>query len=161
MTFAARDFSRRRGVSDEHIPQWICEERATKSGRKRPAALRVAPNLACGFVARRFQPHGQGCALLAPRHRPNWAQRTSSYLCLRPLSKLHSLFWFVSVLGCCACRTVPPLAPANLSEPGWTMREGQAVWRPKTEGPEIAGELLVAIHRTGETYLQFTKTPLP
>src|SRR6266566_1271592 len=58
MTFAARDFSPRRGVSDEHIPQWICEERATKSGRKRPAALRVAPNLACGFVARRLQPHG-------------------------------------------------------------------------------------------------------
>src|SRR6267143_2632230 len=61
MTFAARDFSPRRGVSDEHIPQWICEERATKSGRKRPAALRVAPNLACGFVARRLQPHGRGC----------------------------------------------------------------------------------------------------
>src|SRR2546427_4643422 len=59
MTFAARDFSPRRGVSDEHIPQWICEERATKSGRKRPAALRVAPNLACGFVARRLQPHGE------------------------------------------------------------------------------------------------------
>ena len=56
MTFAAIDFSPRRGVSDEHIPQWICEERATKSGRKRPAALRVAPNLACGFVARRLQP---------------------------------------------------------------------------------------------------------
>src|SRR6266566_9504520 len=86
MTFAARDFSPRRGVSDEHIPQWICEERATKSGRKRPAALRVAPNLACGFVARRLQPHGRGCALLAPCHRPNWAQRTSSYLCFRPLS---------------------------------------------------------------------------
>src|SRR5438034_9105818 len=85
MTFAARDFSPRRGVSDEHIPQWICEERATKSGRKRPAALRVAPNLACGFVARRLQPHSRGCALLAPRHRPNWAQRTSSYLCFRPL----------------------------------------------------------------------------
>src|SRR6266404_7548412 len=86
MTFAARDFSPRRGESDEHIPQWICEERATKSGRKRPAALRVAPNLACGFVARRLQPQGRGCALLAPRHRPNWAQRTSSYLCLRQLT---------------------------------------------------------------------------
>src|SRR5437763_15375280 len=88
MSFAAKDFSPRRGVSDEHIPQWICEERATKSGRKRPAALRVAPNLACRFVARRLQPHGRGCALLAPRHRPNWAQRTPSYLCLRPLSAL-------------------------------------------------------------------------
>src|SRR5437667_10099802 len=91
LTLAARDFSPRRGVSDEHIPQWICEERATKSGRKRPAALRVAPNLACGFVARRLQPHGRGCALLAPRHRPNWAQRTSSYLCLRPLSRKYAV----------------------------------------------------------------------
>src|SRR5438105_2159826 len=54
MTFAARDFSPRRGVSDEHIPQWICEERATKSGRKRPAALRVAPSsrLATGQIGR-------------------------------------------------------------------------------------------------------------
>src|SRR5882762_4763423 len=65
MTFAARDISPRRGVSDEHVPQWICKERATKSGRKGPAALRVAPNLACGFVARRSQPHLWG--MLPPR----------------------------------------------------------------------------------------------
>src|SRR6478672_3624731 len=60
MTFAARDFSARRGASDEHIPQWICKERATKSGRKRTAARRVAPNLACGCVARRLQTHLRG-----------------------------------------------------------------------------------------------------
>ena len=30
MTFAARDFSAGRGASDEHIPEWICVERATK-----------------------------------------------------------------------------------------------------------------------------------
>src|SRR5256885_16860022 len=78
---AARDFSARRGASDEHISQWICKERATKSGRKRTAARRVAPNLACGRVARRLQIHFGICALLAPCHRPNWAQRTSSYLC--------------------------------------------------------------------------------
>src|SRR2546426_9995309 len=68
MPFAARDFSPRRGVSDEHIPQWICKERATKSGRKRPAALRVAPNLACGFVARRLQSHVRG--MRPPRASP-------------------------------------------------------------------------------------------
>ena len=56
VTFAARDFAVRRGANDEHIPQWICEERATKTGRKRPGALRVAPNLACGVVARQLQP---------------------------------------------------------------------------------------------------------
>src|SRR6266446_8130134 len=57
MTFAARDFSARRGASDEHTLQGVCEERATKSGRKRTAARRVAPNLACGGVARRSQIH--------------------------------------------------------------------------------------------------------
>src|SRR5580765_1663168 len=79
MTFAARDFLPRRGASDEHIPKWICKERATKSGRKRPTAQGVAPNLARGFVARRSQPHFGGCSLLAPRHRPNWAQRMYRY----------------------------------------------------------------------------------
>src|SRR5881296_2669342 len=93
------------------------------------------------------------------RQRPRWRFRGIG-LNSRNLSKLHSLFWFVSVLGCCACRTASLLSPANLSGPGWTIREGQAVWRPKTEAPEIAGELLVATHRNGETFLQFTKTPL-
>ena len=37
-------------------PRAVCEERTTKPAPKRPAALRVAPNLACGFVARRLQP---------------------------------------------------------------------------------------------------------
>src|SRR5213593_3761034 len=78
--FAARIFLSRRGASDEHIPQWICKERATKPGAKRTAALWVAPSLACGFVARRSQPHCGGCSLLAPRHRPNWAQQNTSHL---------------------------------------------------------------------------------
>lgn len=74
---------------------------------------------------------------------------------------MHVLFWLVSALGWGACRTTPPLAPVNLSLPGWVIREGQVVWRPKIAAPEIAGELLVATHRNGEAYLQFTKTPLP
>src|SRR6266436_5715904 len=94
------------------------------------------------------------------RQRP-YCQFQTIGLNSRNLSKLHSLFWFMSMLGCGACRTAPPMAPANLSAPGWTIRQGQAVWRPKTEAPEIAGELLVATHRNGQTFLQFTKTPLP
>src|SRR5437773_2354238 len=45
-TFAAIDFGRRVGASDEHIPQWICKERATTPPPKRRAALRVALRLA-------------------------------------------------------------------------------------------------------------------
>ena len=67
-TIAARNFSRRRGESDEHIPQWICKERTTKSARKRTAALWVAFKLACGFVARRLQTHWR--AMRPPRASP-------------------------------------------------------------------------------------------
>jgi len=79
-TFAAMDFGRRLGASDEHIPQRICKERATTPPAKRHAALWVAPNLARGFVARSV---GYRCGYtpsLAPRHGPNWAQRTYAYL---------------------------------------------------------------------------------
>jgi hypothetical protein len=59
------------------------------------------------------------------------------------------------------CRTLAPLPAVNLSEPGWTLRQGQAVWQSKQDAPEIAGELLFAVHSDGRTLLQFTKTPLP
>src|SRR5437667_9522543 len=79
-TFAAMDFGRRLGASDEHIPQWICEERATPPPPKRHAALRVAPNLARRFVARSAEYRCGYTPSLAPRHGPNWVQRTCAYL---------------------------------------------------------------------------------
>ena len=92
--------------------------------------------------------------------RPGWRFRAIG-LNSRNASRLHSLFWLVSVLGWGACRTAPPFPKANLSEPGWTLREGQVVWRRNIQAPEIAGDLLVATHRNGETLLQFSKPPLP
>jgi hypothetical protein len=59
-----------------------------------------------------------------------------------------------------ACNTVS-LQPANLSEPGWKIQQGQAVWRAKKDSPEIAGELLLATNSNGRTVVQFTKTPFP
>jgi hypothetical protein len=64
-------------------------------------------------------------------------------------------FWSVG------CRTVQPSLVVDLSEPGWRVRQGQAVWRPKHRAPELAGELLVAAHADGRTLVQFTKTPFP
>jgi hypothetical protein len=50
----------------------------------------------------------------------------------------------------------------NLSEPGWAIRQGQAIWRPPGKtSPEIAGELLLATRAGGATFVQFTKTPFP
>jgi len=66
-------------------PLWVCKERATKPATKRTAARRVALLWAWGVVARRSQPHFGGCSLLAPSPKPKATQRTSPYLCLRPL----------------------------------------------------------------------------
>jgi hypothetical protein len=65
----------------------------------------------------------------------------------------------LSTLFAMGCRTVQPLAPADFSAPGWTIRQGQAVW--KTQESDLAGELILAIHSDGSSALQFIKTPLP
>src|SRR5438046_7954671 len=69
-TFAAMDFGRRLGASDEHIPQWICKERATTPPPKRHAALRVALKLAWGFVAQSVEYRWGYTPSFAPRPRP-------------------------------------------------------------------------------------------
>jgi hypothetical protein len=59
------------------------------------------------------------------------------------------------------CQLLPPLPPADFSEPGWQVREGQAIWRSSAEAPELAGELLFATNMAGRTMVQFIKTPIP
>lgn len=67
---------------------------------------------------------------------------------------------FVSLLCLTACRTTP-LPSVNLQDPGWMVREGQAVWKRNKDAPEIAGEVLLATRADGRTFVQFTKTPFP
>ncbi|MBI5383345.1 MAG: hypothetical protein HZA90_01520 [Verrucomicrobia bacterium] len=68
--------------------------------------------------------------------------------------------WFaLSALGLVGCQTPAPLAPLNLAEPGWQVRQGQAVWRARPQRPALAGEFLVAWHSDGRGFAQFTKTP--
>jgi hypothetical protein len=59
------------------------------------------------------------------------------------------------------CMTAPPLPKANLSEPGWTVREGQAVWKRGSDAPEITGDLVLANRPDGSAFMQFTKAGLP
>ncbi|MEY2429671.1 MAG: hypothetical protein QOJ40_2556 [Verrucomicrobiota bacterium] len=68
------------------------------------------------------------------------------------------LLFLLAVTG---CAMLPPLAPANLKDPGWSVREGQAVWKAKRGAAEIAGEILVATQPNGAAFVQFTKTPFP
>jgi hypothetical protein len=68
---------------------------------------------------------------------------------------------FCVAVALCGCRTMKPLPAANLQEPGWTVREGQAVWKRKASEPEIAGEIIVATRTDGRSFVQFSKNPFP
>src|SRR5581483_420736 len=59
------------------------------------------------------------------------------------------------------CLSGPPLPRADLSGPGWIIRQGQAVWRQQRGADGIAGEILVASAGPQRTLVQFTKTPFP
>ena len=64
------------------------------------------------------------------------------------------------LLACTCCRTLPPLPQADFKEPGWTVREGQAIWTQPHHKAEIAGELLVATRAQGSgLFVQFSKNP--
>ncbi len=65
------------------------------------------------------------------------------------------------VAGLAAGCAAPRLAPVDLAEPGWTIRESAAVWHPPGNAPELAGELLVASHPDGRRFVQFSKQSFP
>jgi len=55
----------------------------------------------------------------------------------------------------------PDKALFVVSGPGWTVRQGEAIWRPGLRYPELAGEIVLAQNPDGRASLQFTKTLLP
>ena len=67
----------------------------------------------------------------------------------------------LAALALSGCRSLPLQPPIDLSGPGWILREGQAVWRPRGGAEGVAGDLVVATHPDGRSVVQFTKTPLP
>jgi len=59
------------------------------------------------------------------------------------------------------CITSPDKTLFSTSGPGWTVRQGQAIWKPGSKHPELAGEIVLAQNPDGRSSLQFTKTLLP
>ena len=59
------------------------------------------------------------------------------------------------------CVSMPKLPAIDTSAPGWKMRQGQALWRNKSNAPEIAGEIVLATNTNGAAFLQFLKNPIP
>jgi hypothetical protein len=58
------------------------------------------------------------------------------------------------------CRTPLPHPRVDLTDPGWQIRRGQALWKPSRTRPEIAGELLIATHPDGRALVEWTKPPV-
>jgi hypothetical protein len=59
------------------------------------------------------------------------------------------------------CRTSQPLPAADFTAPGWHVLQGQAVWKPSKDRPELAGDLLLATNVNGNFFFQFSKIPFP
>ncbi len=56
------------------------------------------------------------------------------------------------------CASAPPPA-LDLSTPGWTILQGQALWHRKGS-PDLAGELLLATNVDARAFVQFSKPPI-
>jgi hypothetical protein len=79
----------------------------------------------------------------------------------RGCSRARALLLICSFVALSACRTVPPLNAVDLQGPGWTVRQGQAVWQRPHGAPEIAGEILLATCENGRSLVQFSKNGFP
>lgn len=51
--------------------------------------------------------------------------------------------------------------PVDLKAPGWTVRQGQAVWKLPHSDRDVAGDVTVALGPEGRSFVQFSKTPFP
>jgi hypothetical protein len=80
----------------------------------------------------------------------------------RYAGRFSRMLGFLLLSSFCGCLSLHPLPKADISQPGWTVRQGQAVWQPPgRNSPELAGELLLATRTDGSAFVQFTKTPFP
>jgi hypothetical protein len=79
----------------------------------------------------------------------------------RPTKLKFYLFLLLLAAAVFGCRTAPPLPPADFSAPGWRVQQGQAIWKPSSNRPELAGDLLLATNANGNFFIQFSKIPFP
>lgn len=77
-----------------------------------------------------------------------------------PRSGLLLTFASAALLLLAACGTTREgsLDPLDTSAPGWSVRQGQALWQPAGKSPEIAGDVVISSHPSAGSYVQFSKT---
>jgi hypothetical protein len=81
--------------------------------------------------------------------------RLSGYSCRASLGSA----LLAILLLCSGCQTATK-SLFTASGPGWHVQQGQALWRPKRDLPEIGGDIVMADHEDGRCLIQFDKTPL-
>ncbi len=59
------------------------------------------------------------------------------------------------------CRTAATDSLFTAAGPGWHVQQGQALWRPGRNYPELGGEVVVASHADGRCAVQFLKMTIP
>lgn len=79
---------------------------------------------------------------------------------LRPTDVVWMLLWVTPPLLVCGCAHAPVMSEVDLSTAQWRVWSGQALWEPGREQPSVVGEVLLALHETGDTYINLAKPPL-
>lgn len=69
--------------------------------------------------------------------------------------------WAMGLFLLTGCFSFHKFPPIDLSQPGWRVQQGEALWTPQRGMPELAGELVLADHTDGRSFVQFTKGNLP
>ena len=77
------------------------------------------------------------------------------------VSRATSILAALLLAFCPGCHTAISLPPADFSAPGWRVQSGQAVWKPSSSRPELAGDLVLATNVNGNFFIQFSKMPFP
>jgi hypothetical protein len=72
---------------------------------------------------------------------------------------MRHFLWPLILVCLCGCYSHKPYPwpPDNLSAPGWKVWNGQAVWKPRKNIPELTGDVMVAVNGK-RAIVQFTKT---
>ncbi len=64
----------------------------------------------------------------------------------------------LTLFGCASTADWPQI---DLSQAGWTVWTGQALWTPGGDRSPIAGEVIIARRASDEVFVSFSKPPLP
>jgi len=125
--------------------------------RNEVAKLAQERKLVAGWLVSSLFFHALPCGKAQNPKAPVFSKRLN----LKPKICWNSASFLFALAFCVSCRTTNCLPPADFSAPGWRVQQGQAVWKPAKNRPELVGDLLLATNTDGNFFVQFSKNPFP